>query len=319
MALATHYKVMYSDAVKDLAGFQRQSLLKALVEHESKKGEVVFLDAVSPEDEATLTAMSSLKSRKTFEALDAGAQTLAEWIAIQTPHMEILRQRTLCYPFENIWSHWFRKEDEIAELADPQGKTLRQGNKRIVRKQDLIILNALFADVVSRGKDTAGAADVTFPVAQYVNVSDGVFDKEVCSEIKRIFEENYVGDERIICVISPTAKKELIDNSGDKIHSSDFVTPQGYFERGELPDVYGVHCLVHPQINEQATTQGWEDVFGAFSMEGLVYNQFEAMEAPVDQSIAHKNQYIAMMREFIGAARCDDKRVIQGRLDSSLS
>jgi len=317
MGLTTHHKVMYADAVKDLAGFQQQSLLKALVSHEAKKGEVVFLDAVSPDDEADITAMSSLKSRKTYEAI--GSPTLADWVAIQTPHMEINRQRTLCYPYESIWSHWFRKEDEIAELANPQGKTLRQGNKRIVRRQDQLILNAGFAATVSRGKDTSGAADVDFPVGQMINVTDGIFDKEVCSEIRRVFEENYAGDERIVCVISPTAKKELIDNSGDKIHSSDFVTPQGYFENGTLPDVYGVHCMVHPQINEQATTQGWDDVFLAFSMDGIVYNQFEPMESPLDQSIAHKNQYIAMMREFIGSARCDDKRVIQGRLDTSLS
>jgi len=317
MGLSEFYKVMYSDAVQDLAGFQSKSLLKSLVMQESKQGEIVYLDGISPSDQSTRTAMSALKSRKTYEEI--GSPDLADWVAIQTPHMEVNKQRTVCLPYENLWSHWFRKEDEIAELSNPQGRTLRQGSKEIVRNQDYEILNAGFAASVQRGQDKSAVSAVDLPAGQYVNVTDGVFDKDVCSEIKKRYEENWVEDERIITVISPEAKKSLIDNSGDKIHSSDFVTRQGLFEKGELPDVYGVHCLVHPMISTFAAAMGWTDVFLTFTEYGLTYNQFEPLESPLDQSIAHKNQYIAMMREFIGAARVDDKRVLIGRLDSSLS
>ena len=104
--LKEHWKVMYSDAVQDLAGYQSRSLLKSLVMQESKQGEIVYLDGIRPSDQSTRTAMSALKSRKTYE--DIASPDLADCVAFQTPHMEVGRQRTVFQPYENLCAHWFR-------------------------------------------------------------------------------------------------------------------------------------------------------------------------------------------------------------------
>lgn len=313
-----HFKVQYKDAVTHLAGFLRKSMLYDIMEKDSKKGEVVFLDSFAPNDEADSTALTSADYyRKDYE--DIGSPTLADWTRIQTPHKEVTRARTLLTPLHNETGHTFRSTDEVAINGNENSRVLKELMGTMKKKRDQIILNALFAHNVSRGKDSAAAANVAFPTDQEVPVADGILDKEVINEVKTKFENNYIDDdEKIYMIISPDQKQNLIDNSGNTIHNRDFVTPEQYFQKGTLPDIYGCHLIVHPLLK---VGRGYEvdgDGNGswsagracAFTSKWGCFNQFDALTTEMDKAPTQRFQMILYLNEMINAARVDDKRVV---------
>jgi len=248
--------------------------------------------------------------RADFEAI--GVPALADWLAIQTPHMDVELDKVLCSPYENIWAHTFRNIDEIAENANSESIKLKQGMKRIWRREDQWILDALSRPTEQRGKDPASAAAIAFPVAQQINEADGIFDTETISTIAKLFENNYKTDEKIYCIISPTAKKNLIDSSGGTIHSSDFVDGTRYFMNGDLPEIYGVHFIVHPLVSEYSAT--YPDAFFAYCSSAICYNQFDPLQTKLDEDPSKKFNIVLQIREYIGACRIDDLGVVQGTL-----
>lgn len=307
MAINTYWRSLYSDALLDLCGFQNRSLLKEYVSKESKGGDAVFFDEMSPSDDATVTTLSgSTHYRKDFESIVSPA--LSDWLAIQTPQTDITRQRTLCLPSEIAAGYTFRDKDEVAQGWSEESDVIRNIKRQIVKQEDTIILNALFASTQQRGKDQASLTAVSFPAGQTVSVS-GTLTKEDINEVKKVFEDNYCYDEPIFMGITPKMKKDLIDNSGDKIHSKDFVDARNYFEKGELPDVYGVHLIVHPLISSYAGgfTNGRAV---AWTPSAIKYNQSREMRVEMDQIPSQRFQVGLFMNEFVGACRRDDKRVV---------
>ena len=312
--LDAHWKVVYGDTVKELAGFQTRSILKELVEREAKVGEVALFDTIAPADEAQFNEMATdTNYRADFETI--GSPVLADWLALQTPHMNVALDKVLCAPYENIWAHWFRTKDEIAENANTDSIKLKQGMKRIFRNQDKWVLDALSRSTEQRGKDVAGATAVPFPVSQQLAITSGDFTKEVCSAILRIFESNYKEDEPIYCVISPEAKESLINQSGSVIHSSDFVDMKG-LQAGKLPNVYGVHLIVHPLVKEYSGS--FPDAFFAFCPSAIVFNQFKPLVTDMDTVASQKFNTVLQICEYIGSCRIDDLGVVQGTLGTAV-
>lgn len=310
MALDSHWKVVYGDKIKELAGFQTRSLLKEFVEKDAKRGEIALFDTIAPADEAQFNEMATdTNFRANFETI--GTPVLDDWLALQTPHMDVALDKVLCAPYENIWAHWFRNIDEIAENANTDSIKLKQGMKRIFRRQDQWILDALSRSTELRGKDAGSAVAVPFPATQQLNIASGSFTKETCSAILRIFENNYKEDEPIFCVISPEAKESLINQSGSTIHSSDFVDMKG-FEKGKLPNIYGVHLIVHPLVKDYAGS--YDDAFFAWCPSSITYNQFDPLKTDMEEVASQKFNTVLQVREYIGACRIDDLGVVQGTL-----
>ena len=310
MALDSHWKVVYGDKIKELAGFQTRSLLKEYVEKDAKRGESALFDTIAPADDAEFNDMvTDTNYRADFETI--GTPVLDDWLALQTPHMNVAQDKVLCAPYENIWAHWFRNKDEIAENANTDSIKLKQGMKRIVRNEDKWILDALSRSTEQRGKDVASAVAVPFPVTQQLNIASGTFNKETCSAILRIFENNYKEDEPIYCVISPEAKEDLINSSGATIHSSDFVDGRN-FEKGNLPNVYGIHLIVHPLVKEFSGS--YPDAFFAWCPSAITYNQFDPLKTEMEDVASQKFNTVLQVREYIGTCRMDDLGVVQGTL-----
>lgn len=310
MALDSHWKVVYGDKIKELAGFQNRSLLKEFVEKDAKRGEIALFDTIAPADEAQFNEMATdTNFRADFETI--GSPVLDDWLALQTPHMDVALDKVLCAPYENIWAHWFRNIDEIAQNANTDSIKLKQGMKRIFRRQDQWILDALSRSTELRGKDAGSATNVAFPAGQQLNIASGDFTKEVCSAILRIFENNYKEDEPIYCVISPEAKETLINQSGSTIHSSDFVDMKG-LEKGKLPNVYGVHLIVHPLVKDYSGS--YPDAFFAWCPSAITYNQFDPLKTDMEEVASQKFNTVLQVREYIGACRIDDLGVVQGTL-----
>jgi hypothetical protein len=298
----THYKQMFKDAVLQLAGSQSRSLLKELVGFEQCKGEVAYLDAIEPDDEADVIALTDKPTRSAYER--EVAPDYEDWYALQTPHMDVTKARTLITPLLIEWGHHFDEDEDILEITDPTSRVLRQGFRRIWRRQDQIVLAALGAATVLRGKTNCDGdvEAVAFPDGQRITVADGVLDKDVCSEVKSKFEDQYVDDEQIFGVISPTTKHRLIVASGGTLHSSDFVTKAGYFEQGLLPDVYGVHLIVHPLMPDTAA--------GFWTRDGLTWGQFKPLKDDMATSPEQRFHGVAYVREKANAVRVDDHRVV---------
>jgi hypothetical protein len=298
---------MYGDSIKDLAGHKIKSLLKETVTKAAKKGEAVFFDSVEPSDDVTETALASINStRKDYE--DIGAPVLADLTNILTPHMEISRQRTICTPKQLIAGHTFRDFDEIALNHSESSIVNRQLMKKMVAKEDKLIYDALFAANVSRGKDSGSLAAVPFPAAQSLaNITAWTgLTKDTFAEIRERFETNYAGNDKIFCVVSPTAKFNLIKNSGDKLHSSDFVNAK-HFESGDLPDIYGVHVICDPQI----TGYGTDDAIVAWSEEAITFNQSKALDVNLAQDPTQQFNWVLQIRQYANAVRVDDKKVVK--------
>lgn len=317
MAANTHWKSMYGDLVQRLIGNQYKSLLAALFGKANKKGDAVFFDAIAPSDDVTVTAMSSdTAHRLTYETLSSPA--LSDWVALHTPHMDVDKQRTICLPSKVEFGHVFRDIDEVAENASDHSDVLRAGMGQIMRQRDYQILTALFASTASRGKDSAALSNVAFPAGQQINEADGVFDLNTITSIRKTFENNYCDpSERIVCVLSPAAKKNLIDGSRSTIRSTDFVDSAKYFATGELPDVEGVSLITHPLVSSFAGA--YTDCFVAFQMSAGKLNTFKALATDLAVDPGMKFQWTLYLRELIGACRIDDKKVIQGTLGTAAS
>ena len=297
----THNQVRYRDSILHLAGELTKSMLEQYVEKDNQQGEVIFLDSFVADDEANSDLVTNLDPnyRKGYEQ---GSATHVNFMLTQTPHMEILRTRTQLVPILNEAGHTFRSLDKALANQTEDSKVLISLTGRMAKKKERIILDALFAFQASRGKNEGVAAPVDFPQTQEIPVTGGELDKDVCNDIKTKFEENYIGavgeDEAIMMLISPQQKNNLIANSGGVLHSKDFISSSGHFEGGTLPDVYGVHMIVHPELSigrgyevdgdGNGTWSGGRAV--AFTKQWGCLNQFEGLTSAISPDIGERNQ-----------------------------
>ena len=322
-----HNKVRYRNSILHLSGELRKSMLEQYVEKDNQQGEIIFLDSVVADDEANSGLVTGLDAnyRKGYEQ---GTANHVNFMLTQTPHMEIARTRTQLFPILNDIGHTFRSLDKALANQNESSKVLIELTGRMAKRKERIILDALFAFQVTRGKDQVAAAPVDFPAAQEINVTSGELDKDVCNDIKTKFEENYIGsvgvDESIMMLISPQQKNFLIANSGGVLHSKDFISANGHFEGGTLPDVYGVHMIVHPELTQgrgyevdgdgNGTWSGGRAV--AFTKKWGCFNQFEGLESNIDRDPGERFQMKLYISEMINAAREDDKRVVHVQFGS---
>lgn len=308
MAFNEYWRSMYSDALLDLAGYQNRSLLKEFCSKDSKGGDAVFFDSMNPDDEATVTvASTSDHYRKDFEAI--ATPDLDDWLAIQTPHTNVERSRTLCVPSEIAAGYVFRDKDAVMQGWGEESDVIRNIKKQIVKQEDTLVLNGLYAATQNRGKDTANLSAVAYPSSQVISAS-GTLNKEMINDVKTKFENQYVYDEPIFMAITPQMKNDLITNSGDKIHSTDFVDAKGYLENGTLPNVYGVHLVVHPLVSAYASTFANGRAM-AWCPQAIKYNQSRELRVDMNQSSSQRFQVHLFMNEFAGVCRRDDLRTVQ--------
>ena len=313
MADNNHYRVMYSDSVKRLSGFQQSAMLIDFAMKQAKTGKAEFFDTIAPSDSATLTDASLTPIEADyFRGYLAGTQNLTNFEKVFTPHNAVNKGRVLLTPFRNDFGHHFRDLDEVKEGAHDRSIVMTEAMTRISVNRDVKILDALWAANTSQGENEGTVANVAF-AGGTINEADGVFDLATITQINAYFDGQYHAQgKRKICIISPTAKQSLIDTSGNTITSKDFVDSGEYFKTGRLPNVYGVSFVVHPLID--GYKGAYDDCFVAFCEGSFVYNQFSALETGLDRSIEMRNQWILYICEFINAVRIDDKAILQGTL-----
>lgn len=303
MATFEHYQHTFSNTVRDLAGGPMRSVLPEFVDKDNQMGKVVYLDSAGPGTDTSPSQLTTKKTRKSYEA--DGSKTLAKWNQIHTPHNEISKLRTLSTPQLNEWGHTFDEDEDILEIVDPTNKTVRQGMRTIFKTRDQIILNGIKATSVARvnstSTDEVSPVTVNFPSGQRINTgqNDKILLKDI-SAAKAMFEDQYI-DEQIFCLVSPTTKKNIIDNN-DNIHDTDFVSRSGYFEKGDLPEIYGVNFISHPLVDENKLYY--------FCKEAIVLNQYKAFMSTLEKVAHLRDGTQAYLREKINCKRVDDLKVV---------
>lgn len=319
----THQKKMYTDRIKELAGSQKRSLLKELVGFQKAGGRTCFLDGVSPGDEADVGLLSDKNTSREYFARDAVDQTHANYMKTRTPHHEIEKQRTHFVAKIIEWGHYFDEDEDVVEMTSPVAKTMPQGMKRIFKKTDILILQAGLAASVTRGRDddddvsletVAMPADQIMDDTTYAAIAADGAALTWIDQLAERFANKFV-DEPIYCIISPTMKTAMLESARKVIQSSDFVTAKGYLEKGELPDINGIHFIAHPLIKTVAASMGAQiDSYLAFTEDGLTWGEWKARKTDISMDISGRAEMVAYTREKGNCVRDDDSRVVFGDL-----
>ena len=76
----------------------------------------------------------------------------------------------------------------------------------------------------------------------------------------------------------------------------------------------GITYIVHPNVTAYKGTATYDRVV-AFTMEGMVWNQFDPMEQFLDRNPDAKFNFQAYMQAFVNGVRVDDKRVVWMDID----
>lgn len=337
---AQFFRAGFADAIQQLAGDPDRSLLKALVTPSAKLGEIVYVDGMKSSDAAVVTAINDTKTRERFEAKadptnvgnapgsiysesvvdsiydSAGSLygSYTEFLALQTPHMAVTRQRSLVQNNRIEWGHTFTEESEILEALDLSSNVLRAGMSTIWAKEDAAIIAALNAATVTRQKsDGSGTETVSMPASQAFDVVYGTAPQpnittKVFAKILQRFERVYLR-EPIFLVCSPFFKRMVIENSGGTIHSKDFVDSSTYFNGGQLPDIYGVRCIVHPQL--EVADESTDEYAYAFTKSGITWNEWKPLTTQIGEAASQRFAKIFWVREWGGAVRSDDYRCLK--------
>ena len=321
MSVDTHHVTAYNRNVQQLAGYQFKSLIVPLFRQESESGEIAAFDCIGQDadqtnDGAIETDWANVPSYADY--INGAGGDFAGYLATRTPHVEVEKTRSLVSPKQIEWGYNFRKKDKIAELADPTGRTLAQGQGKMKTSMDRYALAALTAASVLRGKDVATAAAVNMPATQILTggtteefrVADG-------QAVAQLFEENYIdlSEEQVFGIISP-AMKRTMRAANPEIRSRDFVDSYDIFREFKLPKIDGITYICHPRVTAYKDAANYDrGVF--FTMEGMVWNNFDPTESHLERDPSGRYEFQAYMRQFSNAVRIDDKRVVWMEIENT--
>lgn len=321
---AAAYIIQFKDAVKELAGGPTRSLLKELCGYEKCEGASALIKGAFQANltAGTSTALASITNRYTYDQLaSSDASVLAAHLLTSNDTGTFQRSQVL--PIQTDIGSWQEMaEKDFLAMSDPHSKEMRNFMQGYFTKQDLKIINALFASTVTRVTGTAATAtttsSVSMPATQVLDdYSLATIDIKLFSDIQRRFLTQYVSGQKIYVCFGPKTWKALLDNSGDKLTNQDYIRDAGRFESGQLPDVYGCVPIVHPLFeNTTLNTNITGDeigAIGAWTEDGLCWAEFMAMTSMMEvQSPAFKGMSIALVKEFTNAVRNDDLLCVNG-------
>ncbi len=308
-----HYQHQFDDNVKDLAGSPSRSLLKELVDQDSKQGSIAYLDYEKPDAAKGASDLKTKKTRKTYEA-DA-TKTLAKFNAIFTPHDETTKERTLIAPQLIEYGHNFDEDVDILHIVSPKNPTIRNLGRNVFTDEDNLIIGGISAASVGR-VTAASANEITATSIALADVDNGnqiietenvgFISVDDIGLIRERMELSYV-DSKVYCLISPTDKRLMRKNNKD-LANRDFVGSDHYFKTGELPEIDGVCFIPHPLI-----TAG---TFYAFTRESVVLNTFMGLRSDLSREGTMRFSHQAYIREKLDCKRVDDLLVVHGTVKS---
>lgn len=311
------YKQSYDDKIRRLAGKQKNNLLFEFVSKQAKAGESCYVDGIVALDDADQTDIDNYTTYKRASESAGGISDFAEYLTTQTPHKKTTKQRSQIFAQVISWSTWLDTEDKVGQMLDPTDSEIEMGMGRMEAQKDSMILTALAADTVIRGKG-AGAlaaggdlAAVAFPAGQFFTGSDATrLTLDDIADVVKIFKNNWISGmkERIYMIISPE-QETLLRQNETSINDKDFVDSSRYYMDDYLPSIYGVHLIVHADVDDHAKAL-FDDIALAFTTPGVVWNTFKGRTNHLQEVGSANFEWVAMLKELGGVVRHDDKRCV---------
>ena len=326
------YRQMFDSNVAQLAGSPNRSILKRTCTYKKVAGEVAYVDHIGPistwetriadgTSPESAKALSAIRTRRVHEEdilTTPANDTFANFQLLETPHVEVERQRTLLTPQIIEWGHEFHKIHDKQEIVNLHSPVVAQGMRTIWGSEDYKVLSGLRAANVTRGRlqgDTASVAyssnglPVTLAFADYA----GKLTVDGLAEIMEQLDGQYIPGERRYLLINETQKRNLIQSDKSTIFSADFIglneTGARRFETGDLPDILGFTIIVHPQV---LTTEAI-----AYTEAGICWGDFCGLYTEMSPRPDHRYSIQAYMAEYCDVKRVDDKRVVQASIPQS--
>lgn len=317
----TFHRQMFDTNVGHLAGSPNRSILKRTCAFKRLAGEVAYVDHVgpltnwvdrikgttSPVAPESAKAVDLIKTRRVVEG--AGAVDGDDLVSMETPHVEVQRQRTLMVPRIIEWGHEFDDIQDMQEIADLHGATLQQGMRTIWGSEDYNVILALKAADVQRRSTTGGTTTVEFEsnglTAQLFGFSNELTVDGVALIAEKL-DGQYLPGERRYLLMNEAQKRNLIQSDKATIFSADFIsmdaTGAKRFETGDLPDIFGFTPIVHPLLENL-------EVF-AYTEQALCWGEFKPLTTKLAERPDHRFSKQAYMCEYFDCKRVDDKRVV---------
>lgn len=295
------YRQAFSDNVAELIGLPTAPVLMKMFSQETKKGDSVRIDGLKAND-AVVTDTQALPARR-----DVITPNFAEWINIQTPYTGSVKQGSYVSSKTIEAADNIPKKDNVLRAIDIKSPTMMSLASAIYKQEDLLAITAALAPSVLRELNEVGdKALVAMPASQlYTTGSVGYISPNDLANIDATFRDEYVNDEKFLCV-NPLTAAAMKNNSRDYFQNSDFIGRMGALVDGVIEKAEGFTILVVPQIPVGK--------FFAFCQRAITCNTWSPRTAELDVLPTQRFATQLYTSQDVNAVRNDDFGVVHGTI-----
>jgi hypothetical protein len=295
------YRQAFSDNVAELIGLPTAPVLMKMFSQETKKGDSVRIDGLKAND-AVVTDTQALPARR-----DVITPNFAEWINIQTPYTGSVKQGSYVSSKTIEAADNIPKKDNVLRAIDIKSPTVMSLASAIYKQEDLLAITAALAPSVLRELNEVGdKALVAMPASQlYTTGSVGYISPNDLANIDATFRDEYVNDEKFLCV-NPLTAAAMKNNSRDYFQNSDFIGRMGALVDGVIEKAEGFTILVVPQIPVGK--------FFAFCQRAITCNTWTPRTAELDVLPTQRFATQLYTSQDVNAVRNDDFGVVHGTI-----
>ena len=295
------YRQAFSDNVAELIGLPTAPVLMKMFAQETKQGDSVRIDGLKAND-AIVTDTQSLPARR-----DVITPDFAEWHSIQTPYTGSTKQGSYVSSKTIEAADNIPKKDDVLRAIDIKSPTMMSLASAIYKQEDLLAINAALAPTVLRELNEAGdKAAVAMPASQeFTTANIGYISPDDLANIDATFRDEYVNDEKYLCV-NPLTAAAMKNNSRDYFQNSDFIGRMGALTDGVIEKAEGFTILVVPQVPVGQ--------FFAFCQRAITANTWSARTSELDILPTQRFATQLYTSQDVNAVRNDDYGVVHGLL-----
>ena len=298
------YRQAFSDNVAELIGLPTAPVLMKMFAQETKQGDSVRIDGLKAND-AIVTDTQALPARR-----DVTTPDFAEWHSIQTPYTGSTKQGSYVSSKTIEAADNIPKKDDVLRAIDIKSPTMTSLASAIYKQEDLLAIQAALAPSVLRELNEAGdKAVVAMPASQeYTTANIGYISPDDLANIDATFRDEYVNDEKFLCV-NPITAAAMKNNNRDYFQNSDFIGRMGALTDGVIQKAESFTILVVPQVPVGK--------FFAFCQRAITCNTWTARTSELDVLPTQRFATQLYTSQDVNAVRNDDLGVVNGTIKVS--
>jgi hypothetical protein len=301
LSLELHRQV-FADNVKQLAGGLDRSVLIGIPSQENKTGETIYIDGIKGND-AIVEDTKTIKNRKN------GVAAYTDYLDTRTPYTGTVKERTLISPQTITATDYLGKNEDVLRGIDIAGPSMAALMREFRKKEDLLVLNALGADSVTRETDNGVIGSVTLPTSQKFETANvGWISVNDLCDIDAKFRDVYITEERYL-VVNPAQVSAMKKNDRDYFLNVDFIGRVGAMVDGNIEKAEGFTILISPMVPAGE--------FYAFTKSAVTVNTFQGLDTSVDTLPEGRFQTQLYVDKVVNVVRNDDYGFVRGTVKAS--